>query len=147
MIAEDYFWRWIIRGREGKVADKEWEERGGKWIVYADKKKFEKLEKEIESHVERGDIEAAKYWKLSNKSALCIYSYDHEREKTRKIIENLGLRPSVWEYDFARKKNIWRPKFWLSAFKKLRILIATFGITGAIKFIISAYTAYSEKEN
>ena len=140
MIAEDYFWRWIIKGREGKAADKEWEEKGGKWIIYGEKRKFEEVEKEIEKYVERGEIEAAKYWKLSNKSALCIYSHDYERERTRKILEKLELKPDVWEYDFARKKNIWRPRFWLSAFRKLRILIATFGIAGALKFIISAYT-------
>lgn len=122
-----------------KALGREWEESGGKWLVYTDKAKIESAEKEIEGFVERGEIEAAKYWKLSKDSALCIYSLDKDREKTRKILLDINLKPSVWEYDYARAKNIWRPRFWLSAFRKLRILISTFGIAGAIKFIVSAY--------
>lgn len=148
MIREDFFWRWIFREKkereeaEKKAQSTEWEESGGKWLVYADKEKIEKAEKEIEKFVEKGEIEAAKYWKLSKPSALCVYSLDKDREKTRKILLSMNLKPSVWEYDYARSKNIWRPRFWLSAFRKLRILISTFGIFGTIKFIFSAYLGH-----
>jgi len=143
MIREDFFWRWIVRESRAEEAseekEREWEAHGGKWLVYTDRERIENVEKEIERFVESKDFEAAKYWRLSRLSALCVYSLDKDRERARKILLAMGLKPSVWEYDYARTKNIWRPRFWLSAFRKLRILISTFGVAGTIKFIISAY--------
>ncbi len=95
---------------------------------------------ELDKYVEMGDLASAKYWNASEASAMCVYSLDRDNKKTKKILARLGFKPVAWEYDYARKKNWWRPRFFLSAFYKLRILLKTFGLIGTFRFIVGAYT-------
>jgi hypothetical protein len=111
----------------------------GKWLVYGSLNEIERLAKEMDRLVESREIVSAKFWNATNVSAMCVYSLAHESEKTRKIFLQLGYIPLAWEYDYNKRKNWTRPRFFLSALYKLRILIKTFGFVGAIKFIFRAY--------
>lgn len=138
MLKKMPIWTWIIP-RNDEKNHSGWEEHGGKWLIYGSLNEIERLAKEMDRLVESREIFSAKFWNASDASAMCVYSLDHESEKTRKILLNLGHSPLTWEYDYGRRKNWTRPRFFLSAFYKLRILIRTFGFFGAIKFILGAY--------
>ncbi len=100
---------------------------------------MERLAAKLDKLVSKGEIVSAKYWNASETSAMCIYSLDRDNNKTRQILSELGYKPIAWEYDYARSKNWTRPRFFLSAFYKLRILIKTFGVREAIRFIVGAF--------
>ena len=100
---------------------------------------MERLAAELDKQVESGNIVSAKYWNASETSAMNIYSLDRDNTETKQILSELGYKPTAWEYDYARSKNWTRPRFFLSAFYKLRILIKTFGVRGSIRFIVGAF--------
>jgi hypothetical protein len=138
MFYETKFWTWIIPKEPREP--KNWAEHGGKWIVFGKKEKFMALAKEIEPYIERGEIESAKYWNWDT-SALCVYSLDKDREKVREILLRHGLKPRVWDYDYAHHKNIIRPLNWtVSHFSKLWVLLKSFGIRGTLQFLKGIFT-------
>jgi len=138
MIKKTPIWTWILPGAGGEDTF-DWREHGGKWLVYGPLDEMERLAGEIDKEVQRGNIVSAKYWNAPKTSAMCIYSLDRDNPKTLEILKLLGFRPTAWEYDYARRKNWTRPRFFLSAFYKLRILIKTFGVKGTLRFIVGAY--------
>ena len=138
MIIKKPIWTWIVPKREDEELPL-WKEHGGKWLVYGGLSEMERLAGEIDRLVESRAIVSAKFWNASSVSAMCVYSLYLDREKTKKILLDLGFRPTAWEYDYARMKNWTRPRFFLSAFYKLRILLRTFGVFGTLRFIVGAY--------
>jgi hypothetical protein len=138
MIKVTPIWTWIVPEKDIREISS-WKEHGGKWLVYGNRAKMEELGNILDQYLEAGDITSAKFWNASNASAMCVYSLDRDNERTKKILLNHGFKPTVWEYDYARIKNWTRPRFFLSAFYKLRILLKTFGIKGTLKFIVGAY--------
>ncbi len=139
MIKKTPIWTWVVPDREkGEISS--WKERGGKWLVYGSRIEMELLGRLLEKYVNRGSVVSAKFWNASEKSALCVYSLDSDREKTKEILYYLGYTPTAWEYDYARIKNWTRPRFFISAFHKLSIMLNAFGIIGTIRFIIRAYS-------
>jgi hypothetical protein len=138
VIKKTPIWNWIIPSEGGIHDDSEWIATGGKWLVYGSLDEMKRLAAKLDNLIESGKIVSAKYWNASETSAMCIYSLDRDNTETRKILQGLGYTPTAWEYDYARSKNWTRPRFFLSAFYKLRILLKTFGVRGAIRFIVGA---------
>jgi len=138
MLMRMPIWTWVLPERE-RAEEVDWREHGGKWIVYGSLSEMERLALELDGYVQSGEVSCAKFWNAGPESALCVYSPDHRREGTRRILAGLGYTPVAWEYDYARRKNWTRPRFFLSAFYKLRILLRSFGPIGALRFIVSAY--------
>ncbi len=138
MLHETEFWIWILPSKPREPEN--WEEYGGKWIVFEDKDKLAAKAKEIEPYVESGEIESAKYWNWDT-SALCVYSLDTDRNNVREILLKHGLKPRVWDYDYAHNKNITRPVNWtVSHFSKLYVLLKSFGVRGTLRFLLSIFT-------
>lgn len=139
MILKRPVWTYILPGQP-RAELKGWTEEGGKWLVYGSLNRIEELAHGVEHYVESGEIVSAKYWNASDKrSAMCVYSLDSERDRTRAVLTVLGFKPTAWEYDYARRKNWTRFEFFVSAFYKLRILLTSFGIRGTLRFIAGAY--------
>ncbi len=139
MLKKTPIWSWIIPSDGGLHDDSEWMEHGGKWLVYGSLGEMERLAAELDKLVESRKIVSAKFWNASELSAMCIYSLDSDNAETKQTLIDLGYTPTAWEYDYARRKNWTRPRFFLSTFYKLRILIKTFGVLGALKFIVGAF--------
>jgi hypothetical protein len=139
MIKKTHIWSWIIPSEGGIHDDSEWIASGGKWLVYGSLDEMKRLAAKLDNFIELSGIVSAKYWNASETSAICIYSLDRDNTETRQILLGLGYTPTAWEYEYARRENWTRPLFYLSAFYKLRILIKTFGVFGAIKFILRAF--------
>lgn len=139
MIKKTPIWTWIVPEAGDGHDDSEWVEHGGKWLVYGGLGEMERLASELDKLVESGKIVGAKFWNASKASAMNIYSLDRDNPKTKQILLGLGYTPTAWEYDYARSKNWTRPRFFLSAFYKLRILLKTFGFFGAVRFIVGAF--------
>jgi hypothetical protein len=141
MIIKKPIWTWIVPVKETAAEEPSlWKEHGGKWLIYGDLDEMERLSTHLNQFVEQGKIVSAKFWNASSASAMCVYSLEGDNKKTKKILTDLRFKPTAWEYDYARKKNWTRPRFFLSAFYKLRILLKTFGVKGTLKFIVGAYT-------
>lgn len=138
MLKEMPIWTWIVSENESQD-ESIWRVHGGKWLIYGNLFEMERLGHKLDKYVENGEITSAKFWNAGKTSAMCVYSLDRNREKTKRILFDLGFKPTAWEYDYARIKNWTRPRFFLSAFYKLRILLRTFGIFGTLRFIIGAY--------
>lgn len=138
MIKKTPIWTWILPDNQTEESSS-WKENGGKWLVYGSLDEMEGLSSDLDRHIQMGDIVSAKFWNASETSAMCVYSLDRDRDRTKHALMGLGFRPTAWEYDYARKKNWTRPRFFLSAFHKSLILVRTFGVFGALRFIIGAY--------
>lgn len=138
MLKKTPIWTWILPEDEREEIPS-WEEHGGKWLVYGNLAEMERLAQELDRHVQDGKIVSAKFWNASSTSATCVYSLDRDKEQTKRLLMGLGYRPTAWEYDYARRKNWTRVEFFISAFHKLWILIKTFGVVGAMRFIVGAY--------
>lgn len=138
MFYKTEFWTWVLPGKQREPKD--WEEYGGKWIVFNKKERMEKLAKQLEPYVERGEIESAKYWNWDT-SALCVYCLDKDRDRVKLILSEHGFKPRVWDYDYAHLKNITRPLNWtVSHFSKLWVLLRSFGVRGTLRFLIGIIT-------
>lgn len=66
---------------------------------------------------------------------MCVYSWDRDKEKTRKLLIELGFKPLAYEYDYARRKNWTRLEFYISHLFKLRILLKSFSLRELIRFL------------
>jgi hypothetical protein len=139
MLKKSYIWTWILPEAPWAELPPGWKDRGGKWLVYGSLKDIERLASKLDISVQRGEVDSAKYWNASETSAMCVYCWEEEKGRTRKILEDFGFKPTAWEYDYARRKNWIRPEFHISAFYKLRIVLKTFGVKGSLKYIFSYY--------
>ncbi|MFQ5888114.1 MAG: hypothetical protein ACE5HY_05405 [Candidatus Hydrothermarchaeales archaeon] len=113
-----------------------WKEHGGKWLVYGDLEDMKKLAIGVEPLIEKREIDSAKFWTSSDeRSAMCVYSWDRDKEETRKLLIELGFKPLAYEYDYARRKNWTRLEFYISHLFKLRILLKSFSLRELIRFL------------
>lgn len=129
-------WTWILPSGEWIGLPEGWKEHGGKWLVYGGLDEMERLAKDVDTLVEKRKIDSAKYWISSERySAMCVYSWDRDKEKTRKLLVDLGFKPTAYEYDYARRKNWTRLEFFISHLYKARILLKSFSLRELYKFL------------
>jgi len=138
---EDRFCIRILPDVPAETDHQQWVRHGGKWIVFDNKNKTERLAGKLESYIDVGTISSAKYWK-GDPSAVCVYSLDSEKEKTRKILDDLGAaKMRVWEYDYAWDKNFQSPlSFLFSQTSKLRTILKSYGCRGSWELLKEALT-------
>jgi hypothetical protein len=83
-------------------------EHYGKWLIYGSRKRMESLARALNSFVESGQIDQAKYTKrdpnidpLPNRKmhVMCVYCDDRKRNDAWKILEGIGVKRKVWKYD------------------------------------------------
>ena len=131
-IFKDIVWTWLQPDNERPINRELWSDHGGKWLLFDCKKKIMELAHQLEPFIDSGDIESAKCWN-GDPSAINVYSLDHNREKVKKILEKLGAKKhSVWEYDYAWKKNLRQPiDFLYSWSSKFITILKSYGIIGA----------------
>ncbi len=135
-------WTWILPSGEWIGLPPGWKERGGKWLVYGSLDEMKRLADVVEPLIEEREIDSAKFWTSSDKrSAMCIYSWEGDKDKTRTIIEGLGFKPTAFEYDYARRKNWTRPEFFISHVYKLRILLKSFNPVELMRFLFESEKA------
>ncbi len=138
---EDKFWIRLLPDVPAETDHQQWVQHGGKWIVFNKKEMTERLAGKLESYIDAGTIASAKYWK-GEPSAICVYSLDSEKVKTRQILEDLGAgRTRVWEYDYAWDKNLRSPlSFFYSQSSKLRTIVKSYGCRGSWELLKEALT-------
>jgi len=103
MIDRDYFWIWSYN--EENECDRD---TLGKWCVITDVATLEKFFPAIDDLVEEGKIYQAKYSHQNNPDydlvsypdpLLCVYADNDTRDKTLKLLEELGLETDEWLYN------------------------------------------------
>ncbi len=130
-------WTWILPSGEWEGLPEGWKDHGGKWLIYGSLDDMEVLASGLEPLVETREIDSAKFWTSSHeRSAMCVYTWDKEKERTRELIEKLGFKPLAFEYDYARRKNWTRLEFFVSHLYKLRILLKSFRPRELIRFLL-----------
>ena len=131
---ENKLWIWLVpEGRE-RTPGPEWFRKGGKWIVFDSRERIEALAERLTQNIDSGEIEGAKYWK-GDPSAINVYSLDSDKERTWKILKNLGAGNSrVWEYDYAWDKNLRAPlSFLYSWCSKFSTILRSYGLSGSLR--------------
>lgn len=133
---KDMLWTWLLPDTQKDIDKKEWVRHGGKWIIFDKKERIVKLAKKLESYIDSGEIEGAKYWN-GDPSAINVYSLDKDKEKIWSILSELGAGNSrVWEYDYALDKNVRNPlDFMYSWFSKFRTILKSYGLIGTFNLI------------
>ncbi len=132
-------WTWLLPDQPRRIDRAVWSRYGGKWIVFDNGERIRDLAEKLEPAIDAGEVESAKYWN-GDPSAINVYSLDHDRWKTRKILKDLGARyVLVWEYDYAVDKNL-RSLFTFaySWFSKLRTILQSRGIAGSMRLLAEA---------
>lgn len=132
----DLLWTWLLPDIPHDIDEKEWIRKGGKWIIFDRKEKIKRLAEGLGPYIDSGLIRSAKYWN-KDPSAICVYSFDYEREMTWEILQKLGAGShSVWEYDYAWDRNILKPfDFIYSWYSKFRTILQSYGIIGSLRLI------------
>ncbi len=144
---KDMLWTWLMPEVQRIEDREEWLRHGGKWIIFDRKDKILDLAQKLESFIDSGEIKSAKYWN-KDPSAICVYSLDKDREKTLKIIKDIGAgNARVWEYDYAWDKNIRDPvSFIYSWGSKFRTILLSYGISGTLQLIKEILKPYNSKQ-
>jgi len=114
----------------------EWIRHGGKWIIFDRKERIINIAERLAPFIDTGKIKSAKYWN-EDPSAICVYSFDRDREEIWDILKGLGAGESrVWEYDYAWNKNLKKPlEFAYSWLSKFRTILQSYGIAGTLRLI------------
>jgi hypothetical protein len=135
----DDIWTWLLPEKPREIDRSMWFRHGGKWIVFDDERRILDLAGKLAPSIDSGEIESAKYWN-GDPSAINVYSLDRDREKTKKILKNLGARHVlVWEYDYAMDKNLRAPfTFAYSWLSKFRTILQSRGLAGSIRLFKEA---------
>ena len=141
-IVKDIIWTWLLPDTERSINRELWFDHGGKWLIFDRKEKIMEFAHQLEPFIDAGDIESAKWWN-GDPSAINVYSLDCNREKVRMILENSGAKKrSVWEYDYAWKKNLRNPiDFLYSWASKFMTILKSYGIIGAFHLFKEAMKA------
>jgi len=95
------YWIWILPATEQKKP-KEWEEHGGKWLIFKEYEQLEILARKIDQFVENGQIALAKFSReplFYDTPVMCVYCLDSNKEKVWSILEKLGIQKRIWKYD------------------------------------------------
>ncbi len=134
--SKDMLWTRLFPDEARHFDRAEWMRRGGKWIVFDDRKEIEALAKKLAPFIDAGEIASAKYWN-GDPSAINVYSLDRDRWKVRAILKEAGARyVLVWEYDYALGKNLLNPlTFAYSWFSKFRTILASYGLAGSVRLL------------
>ncbi|HUI67159.1 MAG TPA: hypothetical protein VL087_02970 [Nitrospirota bacterium] len=135
-IVKDSIWTLLMPDTARENDRRIWTRSGGKWIVFDREERIKEIAEKLAPHIDSGEIESGKYWN-GDPSALNVYSLDRDREKTRKILQDLGaLRAMVWEYDYAWRKNLRSPfTFTYSWLSKFKTIVQSRGICGALRLV------------
>jgi len=134
--SNDLLWTRFSPDKPLDLDQREWRSRGGKWIVFDDRKRIDALAEKLAPFIDSGEIAAAKMWN-GDPSAINVYSLDRDRGKVREILKRVGARyVLVWEYDYALGKNLRSPfTFAYSWFSKFRTILASYGLAGSIQLL------------
>ena len=134
--SNDLLWTRFSPDKPLDIDQREWRSRGGKWIVFDDRKRIDALAEKLAPFIDSGEIAAAKMWN-GDPSAINVYSLDRDRGKVREILKRVGARyVLVWEYDYALGKNLRSPfTFAYSWFSKFRTILASYGLAGSIQLL------------
>jgi hypothetical protein len=129
-------WTWLMPDAPRDIDARTWASNGGKWIVFDGEERIKEIAGKLAPYIDSGDIESAKCWN-GDPSAINVYSLDRDREKTRKILKDLGVQGAmVWEYDYAWRKNICSPlTFMYSWLSKFKTIVQSRGICGALQLV------------
>jgi hypothetical protein len=138
-VIKDSIWTRLVPDAPRELDEKTWRRSGGKWIVFDREERINELARKLAPHIDAGDIEGAKCWN-GNPSAINVYALDRDRQKTRKLLKELGAGGSmVWEYDFAWCRNISSPfSFAFSWFSKFRTIVQSRGVSGTLRLVRDA---------
>ena len=133
---KDMLWTWLLPDLPDSTDREEWIRHGGKWIVFDRRERIVNIAERLAPFIDTGKIKSAKYWN-EDPSAICVYSFDRDREETWHILKRLRAGESkVWEYDYACDKNLQRPlDFAYSWFSKFRTILQSYGIAGTVRLI------------
>ena len=134
--SQDMLWTWLLPDRPKAFDRTEWMRRGGKWIVFDNRKEIGKLAEKLATSIDSGEISSAKYWN-GDPSAINVYSLDRDRGKVRRVLKQTGARyVLVWEYDYALGKNLLSPLiFAYSWFSKFRTILQSYGLAGSLRLL------------
>ncbi len=134
--SKDMLWTRLFPDEPRRFDRAGWVRRGGKWIVFDDRKAIEALARKLAPFIDAGDIASAKYWN-GDPSAINVYSLDRDRGKVRAILKEAGARyVLVWEYDYALGKNLLHPlTFAYSWLSKFRTILASYGLAGSMRLL------------
>jgi hypothetical protein len=134
--SKNMLWTWLLPDRPRTFDRTEWMRRGGKWIVFDNRKEIGKLAEKLAPHIDSGEISSAKYWN-GDPSAINVYSLDRDRGKVRRVLKQAGARyVLVWEYDYALGKNLLSPLiFAYSWFSKFRTILQSYGLAGSLQLL------------
>jgi len=134
--SKDILWTRLLPDEPRAIDHKEWMRHGGKWIVFDTKDEIDRLAEKLAQFIDSGAIESAKIWN-GDPSAINVYSLDSDRGKVRELLKQAGARyVLVWEYDYAKGKNLLRPfTFTYSWFSKFRTILASYGLAGSIRLL------------
>lgn len=103
----DPYWVHIIPERHGYQSACDLEHYG-KWLIYGSRERMESLARALNSFVESGQMDQAKYTKrdpttdpLPNRKmhVMCVYCDDRKRNDAWKILEGIGVKRKVWKYE------------------------------------------------
>ena len=143
--SNDLLWTWLLPDEPRRFDREGWVRRGGKWIVFDDRKAIEALAEKLAPFIDSGEIASAKYWN-GDPSAINVYSLDRDRGKVRALLKEAGARyVLVWEYDYALGKNLLRPlTFAYSWFSKFRTILASYGLAGSMRLFKKALSRRRE---
>jgi hypothetical protein len=113
------YWIWVIPS-SGKCVfgfknAKEREEylgHYGKWLIFELRERLDKLAALLDTYVERGEIDSAKYGRKpglgSKVSVMCVYCDDRRREKVWEVLASFGVTKRIWKYDRQTLED-WAP--------------------------------------
>jgi len=100
---------------EGKpLTNKDYLEHWGKWLVYGQRSKLDRLAKKLDAYVETGSIACIKYDKkpLTNlgmdECVMCVYCDERCRDDVRQLLAGEGEKPGAWMYD-RKTIEMWLP--------------------------------------
>jgi hypothetical protein len=129
-------WTWLLPDVPRPLDEERWVRQGGKWIVFARRDLLVSLGRNLAPYIDAGEVPSAKYWN-EDPGAICVYSLGTHREKTRRLLDELGAPASmVWEYDYAWDKNIKSPfSFLYSQASKMRTILQSYGIAGTLRLV------------
>lgn len=112
MIINDIKEYWVCLEKSKDIADvlycpednDEYIEHWGKWLVFGNSEAVVALAKELDTYVDRGEIDSAKYNREPSPigkgdCVLCVYCDDRDRERVWNILSSLGLSKRIWKYD------------------------------------------------
>jgi len=144
--SKDLLWTWFLPDAPRRFDRAGWVRRGGKWIVFDDRKAIEALAGKLAPFIDSGEIASAKYWN-GDPSAINVYSLDRDRGKVRALLKDAGARyVLVWEYDYALGKNLLHPLiFAYSWFSKFRTILASYGLAGSMRLLKKVLSARREE--